>query len=468
VATVTAPGTVASATRRLVLLTALRWLPVGLVSPVLVLLGQERGLTLTQVGLVVVAYGVVIALLELPTGGLADVVGRRRVMVLGSLLHLASCTVLALAEGVSGFVTGVLLMSLGRALDSGPLEAWYVDTVHGLDAGADVTPGLSWQGAADAAGCAAGAALGGLLAALAPPGGALLVPVVAAAALDLAHLAALMPLVHEQPRPSGRLGLREVPTTVTTAVRLAVHDQPLRLVLVLTSLGGVALAGLELLGPVRAAEIAGSPDDGAALFGVVLAASFAAGTLGSVAAPRVRRAAGSTRAAAAGLAVTGAFAVGSLAGLEHAVLVGGAFAVFYAAHGCGWPLLAAVSHSRVTAAHRATAVSAVSLALAVGGVVGSLTLPAIAERTSVGTGFASAAGVLVVAALLSLRLRSEPEEPLLDQPLHDGQDLLGGLSVAQPGGGGEHLDELAEPAGAVALGEQRRAVVVDAAGPAQS
>lgn len=70
----TAPRSVTSATRRMFALTALRWLPVGLLTPVLVLLAQERGLT--------------------------------------------------------GFLVASVVKGVGRALDSGPLEAWYVDTVH--------------------------------------------------------------------------------------------------------------------------------------------------------------------------------------------------------------------------------------------------------------------------------------------------------------------------------------------------
>ena len=72
-----APTTVRSATRRLVGLTALRWLPVGLTTPVMVLLASSRGLSPVEIGLAFTAHGVVIVLLELPTGGLADSLGRR-------------------------------------------------------------------------------------------------------------------------------------------------------------------------------------------------------------------------------------------------------------------------------------------------------------------------------------------------------------------------------------------------------
>ena len=59
----------------------LRWLPVGLLIPVMILLGLDRGLTLSQLGLVAAAQGFVVFGLELPTGGLADAIGRRRVLL---------------------------------------------------------------------------------------------------------------------------------------------------------------------------------------------------------------------------------------------------------------------------------------------------------------------------------------------------------------------------------------------------
>ena len=90
-------ATVRSATRRLVGLTALRWLPVGLTTPITVLLAQARGLSLAEIGLLFTVHGVVVMALELPTGGLADVLGRRPVVVAGALLHVVSCVLFATA-----------------------------------------------------------------------------------------------------------------------------------------------------------------------------------------------------------------------------------------------------------------------------------------------------------------------------------------------------------------------------------
>lgn len=426
--------TVAQATRRVVALTALRWLPVGLLTPVLVLLAQARGLSLTEIGIVFVVHGAVIVVLELPTGGLADVLGRRPVLIASVVLHLASCLLLVVAAGFAGFVVAAAVKAVGRALDSGPLEAWYVDTVHGLDPRADVTPGLAWRGAADGAGLAVGAVVGGLLPVLVAGEGAeaLVVPFVVAAVLDLVYLAALLPLVTEGRAPrqgsvlrAVREGVGQIPATVVGAVRLAATDAPLRWVLVLTALGGLALAGLELLGPVRFAAIVGGRDDGAAVFGVVLAASFGAAALGSVAAPRARMlVGGSTRAACALITLVGALGTAVLAGVEAAVLAGIAFAAFYTAHGATWPLLSALAHGRVTAAHRSTTVSAMSLALALGGIAGSLLLPLVADLTSTTTGFAVTAGVVLVTAALCLRLPAAARVPAV--PAYEGDRTYGG------------------------------------------
>src|SRR6476646_5232847 len=162
-AAVRAPTTVRSATRRLVGLTALRWLPVGLTSPITVLRAQARGLSLAESGVLFTVHGGVVTALELPTGGLADVLGRRPVVVAGALLHIASCLLYATATGFGGFLAGVLLLGLGRALDSGPVEAWYVDTVHRIDPAADVAPGLAKLGAADGGSLALAAIVGGFL-----------------------------------------------------------------------------------------------------------------------------------------------------------------------------------------------------------------------------------------------------------------------------------------------------------------
>lgn len=412
-----APLSVRSATRRYVGLTALRWLPVGVTIPVTVLLALSRGLTLAQVGVVFLVHSGVVALLELPTGGLADALGRRPVLVASGLLHLASCLAFATAAGLPGFLLGAVLLGAGRALDSGPLQAWYVDTVHASDPGADVVPGLSKAGIADCLALALGAVAGGLLPALLHGSAAslLVLPFVAAAGIDVVSVVAVLLLVtptgparHGSALQALRTGVLEVPATVRSSVRLAGRDAALRRVLALSLVCGVALSCLELFGPGLFVALAGgSRTDGSAVFGVVMAVSFGAGAAGAALSPHSRRLArGSTPRAVAGLTLVCALAVAALAGAPTVTLAGAAFACFYLANAAAWPLLHAVLHARVGPGQRATMLSASSLALQAGGGLATLAAPHLAGAGGVGAVYGVLAGVLVLAALLALRLPS--------------------------------------------------------------
>jgi MFS family permease len=417
-----APQTVRSATNRLVVLTVLRWLPVGLQAPITVLLAQSRGLSLAEIGLLFTVHGVVVVALELPTGGLADVLGRRPVVVAGAVLYLASCLIIATATSFPVFLLAILLLGIGRALDSGPVEAWYVDTVHRIDPLADVAPGLSRHSAADGASLALGAVLGGLLPGLLGNlgGNALALPYFGAAVLDLVFIAAVLRLLTEDlPPREGSVraalaaGARAVPGTVVGAVRLSITDRPMRLVLLLTAAGGVGLVACELLGPLRFSELAGGADGGAAVYGTALAVSFGVAAVGAMAAPALRRLLrGSTRVTCAALTLLGAVGIAVLAGPDLLVVAALGFAAYYLAHGSTWPLQSAVLHSRVTAEVRATAVSAMSLAMALGGILGNLVVPGLASAVSLDAAFLAVAVVILIAAAACLRLpRIAPADP---------------------------------------------------------
>ena len=412
--------TVKQATRRFVALTALRWLPVGITIPVTVLLALSRGLTLAQIGAVFVVHSVTVVLLELPTGGLADAIGRRPVLVASGLLHVGSCAAYATADGVPGFVLATFLLGAGRALDSGPLQAWYVDAVHVADPDADVTPGLSRAGAADCLALSAGAVLGGVTPALleGSPASVLVLPYVAAGALSLLSVTAVLLLVTPTgpPRTGSavaalRSGLRDVPRTVRSTVRLARHDDALRRVMLLSLACGVALGTLELLGPTLFRDLSGSTTGGSAVFGVVMALSFLAGALGSVLAPHSRRLArGSTPHAVAGLTLLSGLCLAGVAGTRTVLLAALAYAAFYLANAASWPLLHAVLHGRVDASGRATALSASSLALMLGGGSSDLLNPQIVAVAGRPAAYATAAAVVAAAAAVALRLPA-PERP---------------------------------------------------------
>src|SRR5215211_1791232 len=148
-------------TRRFVVLRALRWLPVGLVLPFLVITPEARGLSLGAIGVVFAVHSAVAIALEVPSGALADLAGRRRVLLGGAALTAISLLIFAAAQSVPAFMASAGLLAAGRALISGSLEAWYVDSLRLLDPSAPLTRGLSRGTAAEGIAMALGALVGG-------------------------------------------------------------------------------------------------------------------------------------------------------------------------------------------------------------------------------------------------------------------------------------------------------------------
>ena len=84
-------------------------------------------------GAVFAVHSAVLIVLEVPSGALADTLGRRRVLLVGAALTAASLGVFAVAQSVPAFMASVAALGTGRALISGALEAWYVDSLRAPD-----------------------------------------------------------------------------------------------------------------------------------------------------------------------------------------------------------------------------------------------------------------------------------------------------------------------------------------------
>ncbi|MGV8964975.1 MAG: MFS transporter [Cellulomonas sp.] len=160
----------ADARATLLLLTVTRWFPVGLTIGITTLIALERGMSVSQLGVILAMQGVVVLGLELPTGGFADALGRRPVLLAAGIVALVSGFVFVTAHTFGAFVVALLLQGLFRALDSGPLEAWYVDTAQADEPGIRVERSLARAGTALGLSIASGALVSGALVAWNPVG----------------------------------------------------------------------------------------------------------------------------------------------------------------------------------------------------------------------------------------------------------------------------------------------------------
>ena len=128
---------------------------------VMVLMFRAWGLDITTVAIVMAAYSITTAACELPTGGVADVVGRRPVLIAASALFVVQNLVLGLGRGPARRRRRRRRTGPG---DSGPLQAWYVEAVHLVEPQADLRARIARGEAVEAGGLGVGALAGGALA----------------------------------------------------------------------------------------------------------------------------------------------------------------------------------------------------------------------------------------------------------------------------------------------------------------
>jgi DHA1 family tetracycline resistance protein-like MFS transporter len=399
---------------RFLLLLGLRWLPVGLTIPIAVLLPLERGLTLAEAGSVAAIQGIVVMVLELPTGGLTDALGRRPVLVTAGLFNLTATVLLALAHSVPAFALYWLLQGVYRALDSGPLEAWYVDHALALDPEADIETGLSRSGVVLGGAVAVGALLGGGVVALGPygPVSALSAPVLLAILLQAVSLVCVLALMTEEREARGVAALmasvRGVPGAIFGAVRIVRGSRVVAALVAVELFWSFGMPTFEALTPVRLSQLLGSSDRASALMGPAGSAAWGASALGAALIPLLTRRIGArwtgfTLRLAQGATVAGMGLFGGPAGVI------GAYLLTYTVHGAANPVHAGLLHRQVDGPHRASLISLNSMAGQPGYAIGIVTLTALAGSAGVSVAMLVGAAALAVAAPLYLVKAAAPQ-----------------------------------------------------------
>jgi len=404
-----------SAARRILYtLTVTRWFPVGLVVGIFILLQTGRGLTIAQATTAAAVSGLVCFALELPTSGFADAFGRRAVYIAAAVVNVLAGVAYALAQSFWAFVGATALMGLFRALDSGPLEAWFVDEVHASTPGADVDQELSRAGTFLGLSMAAGALVGVALIWWHPirSAPAIDLAVWGFAALNVVHLIAVLALLKETPRHAvGErqralvlASMREAPRVVLSGLKLLGRNRILLGIVAAEIFWSIGMIAFESLLPLRLEELLGSQQRAGATMGPIAAAGwliFALGTwLAGVASKRI----GVARAAMLGRALNGTGAVVMGLALGPVGLIA-AYLFTYSAHGLNGPPHAALLHREAEAGNRATVLSMNSMmAFLAFGIAGPLT-GLLADHASIATAMVTvgAISLLGVACYLPAR-----------------------------------------------------------------
>jgi MFS family permease len=397
--------------RRYLVLVALRWFPTGLLIPISVLFLLARGLTLVEIGLVSSVQGLVILFLELPTGGLSDALGRRPVLILSRVFGVVSLAIFVLANSVAVFALSRVLQGIFRALDSGPLEAWYVDATLAADPETRLESGLGTGSAVLSAGIAVGALLSGALVALDPVPGIdpLALPILVALALSVLDLVAVVLLLAEV-RPGLGLqaawsSIRAVPGVVRDGLLLARASRVLLALLVVELFWGFAMFAFESLFPIRLAEVLDATTTAGALMGPVSSGAWFASAAGAAVIASLSRWTG-IAVAAAGLRVLQGLTIVAMGVVAGPVGLVTAYLACYVTHGASNPLHATLLHRQVDSRHRTTVLSMNSMLSQPAGAIGAIVLTSIAAGTSLSTAMIVAGVACALAAPLYLPARS--------------------------------------------------------------
>ena len=415
------------------LVSSLNWFANVLPMAIMVLLAQSRGLSLAQIGYFIGVYSLTVVLLELPSGAMADALGRKRIYLLAGAIGIVAKAVFLFAFDLPTFLAYGVLFGVSRAFASGALEAWFIDALQAENPHVDLQPPLAaanaWNLAALALGTLAGSALPTLFRYL-PQHDAVFTPLsmtlVASLAASCVVLALTALVVEEAPRSpaasrarGGHLlatfgrGLRSLATIVAGAARLTSTNRVLLLLLGVDLVVGIGLIASEnLWQPFFAQRLGGATPDNTIVFGVILAGSFAMGMLGNLVATPLSQLLKRRYALVAGLFQLlqgGAFIL--LAAQGGVAAATGLFWLTYVTRSAASSPHAALFNEQVPGSHRSVMLSVQSLVGFTGAFVGSIALGALAGATSIALAWTVSGGLLALGALLYLPLTRLAELP---------------------------------------------------------
>ncbi len=388
----------------------LHWLNIGLVIPVLVLLQLEKGLDLFQIGVVMASYGGLVILFEIPTGGLADAIGRKRVYMLSFLLKGITLFTLLFAHSFMPVLIAFIVYGVSRALDSGSLDAWFVDEFKLQYPDKNLQRPLALIDVCVLIGLGFGSLAGGFLpdtagiilserTGLDRYAGNLL------AALVIMIITGIYTLlfIHEDTghlkQTSLKEGLHQFPVLIKTSVQYGYKDRVIFLLLLTTVALGFGLSSLETLWQPRVQELIGTQHTGSWIYGALSAGYFLAAALGSlIIIPIAKRMEDRYPILL--------FVNRLIFGLMYGVLalqtglIGFAawYIILFVFNGTNSSPHDALLNSAIPAHRRSTMLSLSSFSLQIGGVAGSLLGGLLARSVSIQAAWLTAMGILLLSA----------------------------------------------------------------------
>ena len=93
---------------------------------------EDNGLTYSQIAILKAIYSISIVVLEIPSGYLADVLGRKKTLIIGTILGFIGFFTYSISYGLIGFIIAEIILGFGQSLISGADSAMLYDTLDDL------------------------------------------------------------------------------------------------------------------------------------------------------------------------------------------------------------------------------------------------------------------------------------------------------------------------------------------------
>ena len=131
----------------------------GILAPALSLVLLSKGISLSDLAIVMGIYSLSVVVLEVPTGIISDIAGHKVSFVFSQALSIVSL-ILFIAGSIPLIYIGSLLFGTARALSSGSLDAAYINE---KSESGDLTRAVSTLNLLSGVGLATGSIIGGLI-----------------------------------------------------------------------------------------------------------------------------------------------------------------------------------------------------------------------------------------------------------------------------------------------------------------
>lgn len=386
----------------------------GLTVAVVALALSDRGMDLLQISLLFGVYSLTTMAMELPFGGLADTIGRKPVFLAAVVASVVALVLFLSTSDFHVLALSFAFIGFGRALRSGTLDAWFVETFKAAAPNVDIQPALAKAQWANAMGLAVGAVFGGLLPDLFGSAAKRLgfsvydVSYAASLAVMLGVFIYTFCVIVEKPRPltpqALKQGFTTVPFLIKDASLMALRNPALSMLLAALVFFLMATNPVEIIWPTHAKPML---EEGYAnsVIGILTAVYFVSIAFGAWLSPRISRIFKRRHT------TTLAAAFAGLAGLQIALALQGSIAGFVVVFilysvflGVSETPASSILHRCVEDHQRSTMLSLRSLMQQLGAALGLILAGAIAEVYSKPTAWMIGAVFLVLAVFLIIIL----------------------------------------------------------------